>query len=354
MNILEVISSLGSKAKDEFQEVVRHFYPHISGYERKCIQRDLEALGHIHTDHMKGSVHVMAPRMCVLPTLEEGVSSVVFTGVRTNERLFIEELKSLPAVDGEKLKVEIEPAVEREGFPSKIILTGQSDGFFNKLQEIANNHGLFRIESKSLEELGQFTCNWHLLGDRTGTPGAWVALHNGISSSSTESLHDRLDHHFHRDDRQTRNHQHLGNSDSWQVFNPKMNNWVFWCEIRNTYDRSLLLIKKERYKYMLAKRSDDNWLLYLDKFSHDPQWAKWAVLQDRDGEDSVLPSIKESNFLIPHGLQLPIELHRVCSLCSGTLPVLDTDRKMTRYSNVPYSIRSHVVRKLSLRSPQNP
>jgi hypothetical protein len=138
-----------------------------------------------------------------------------------------------------------------------------------------------------------------------------------------------------------------------QVFNPEKNNWVFWDDIRNTYDRNLLLIKKERYKYLLAKRSDDNWLLYLDKFSHDPLWGKWAVLQDRDGGGSMLPSIEESDFLISHGLPLPIELHRVCSLCSGTLPFLNADRGMIRYSNVPYFIRSHVIRKLSLRPLRN-
>ena len=351
MNILEVISSLGSQPKDEFQEVVRQLYPNASGYDRNSIQRDLEALGHIHTDHGQGRVHVMAPRMCVIPAREYGKSMAVLTGARPSERDFFDEIHTL-SFDHNQLSVE--QVGGKNGFPLTINIEGESETFFDNLQKIANTHTLYQQDSQTLMASGHSSRDWHLLGDRAGTPGAWVALHNGIGSSSTESLHDRLDHHFHRDERQPRSYQQLGNADSWQVFNPEKYNWVFWGDIRNTYDRRLLLIKKERYKYLLAKRSDDNWLLYLDKFSHDPQWAKWAVLQDREGGDSMLPSIEESDFLIPHGLQLPIELHRVCSLCSGTLPVPEADREMTRYLNVPYPIRSHVIRKLSLRPPQNP
>lgn len=351
MNILEVISCFGSKPKDEFQEIIRHFYPTVSGYERNCIQRDLEALGHIHTDHVRGKVHVMAPRMCVLPTLENGISSAVLTGVRPSERIFLDELRHLPAVGDDKLKVE-ETGMD-EGFPSKIILSGLSQTFFHNLQRVTE-HTLFIKESERLVESGQLLPNWHLLGDPAGTPGAWFALHTGIDSASTETLHDRLYRYFYREDRQPRNNQSLENADSCEVFDPNTNKWAFWGSIRNTYDRNLLLIKKDRYKYLLAKRTGNGWILYIEKFNHDPLWAKWAVLQARNGGDPLLPKIEGSDFLIPHGLPLPIQLHRVCCLCSGTLPVLESDRGVIRYTDVPFSIQSQVIRKLSLRQPQNP
>jgi len=351
MNILEVISSLGPKPKDEFQEVVRHFFPNASGYNRNCIQRDLEALGHIYTDHVQGRVHVMTPRMCVLPAQENGKSLAVLTGARPNERNLLDELHTLP-FDHNQLSVE--EVSGENGFPFTIYMKGASETFFDNLQKIANTHTLLQPEYQALMASSpSLSRDWYLLGDRAGTPGAWVALHNGIGSSSTESLHDCLDHHFHRDDRQPRNHQQLGNANSLQVFDPEKKNWVFWGDIRNTYDRNLLLIKIERYKYLLAKRSGDNWLLYLDKFSHDPLWAKWAILQNREGGESMLPSIEGPDFLIHHGLPLPIELHRVCSLCSGTLPVIDAKRGMIKYLKVPCVIQSHVIRKLSLKPPQS-
>lgn len=352
MNILEVISCLGSKPKDEFQEIIRHFYPNDSGYVRNCIQRDLEALGHIHTDHERGKVHVMAPRMCVLPRQENGISRAVLTGARSSERIFLDELRHLPAVGDSRLKVE--ETSGDNGFPSKIILSGDSSKFFSNLQRVAATHSLFNTEHQRLAATDQLFPNWHLLGDPAGTPGAWFALYSGIDSASTEGLQARLDHYFYRENGLPRNHQPLANANSIEVFDPNTSNWVFWGTISNTFDGNLLLIKKERYKYLLAKRTGNGWMLYLEKFSHDPLWAKWAVLQDRNGGDASLPKIEGSDFRVPHGLPLPIELHRVCSLCSGTLPVTETDRRVIRYSNVPFFIQSHVNCKLSLRQPQNP
>ena len=347
MNILEVISCLGSKPKNEFEDLIRHFYPNISGFGRNCVQRDLEALGHIYTDHVMGKVRVLAPRMCVLPTREHGFSRVSLTGARPNEQLFIDELKNFCVKYGDSLKVEIEPSGLENGFPSNIILSGENSEFFEKLQEISNGHSLLYAESQRLSARGLLSRNLLLLGDPAGTPGAWIALHSIIGSSSAESLSDRINFVFQSVS------QELGNADSLKVFDPYTKKWEIWSKIRNAYGRHILLIQKEIYKYLLAAKTDTGWRLYLEKFRHDPLWAKWAVLQAKDGGQSLLPQIGGWDFKIPRRLPLPIELHRVCCLCSGFLPVPEADGEMLRYSNIPLSIQSHVVRKLSFEQIQN-
>ena len=147
MNILEVISSLGSQPKDEFQEVVRQLYPNASGYDRNSIQRDLEALGHIHTDHGQGRVHVMAPRMCVIPAREYGKSMAVLTGARPSERDFFDEIHTL-SFDHNQLSVE--QVGGKNGFPLTINIEGESETFFDNLQKIANTHTLYQQDSQTL------------------------------------------------------------------------------------------------------------------------------------------------------------------------------------------------------------
>lgn len=347
MNILEVISCLGSKPKHEFEDIIRHFYPNESGFRRYCIQRNLEALGHIYTDHEKGKVSVLAPRMCVLPTREHGFSRVALIGARPNEKLFIDELKTFCVKYGDSLNVVIKPEDVENGFPCNITLVGESTKFFEKIQEISNGHSLLYAESQRLSARGLLSRNSLLLGDSVGTPGAWIALHSNIESSSAESLSDRINFVFQSVS------QELGNADSWKVFDPSTKNWEIWSKIRNAYDRHLLLIQKEIYKYLLATRTDSGWRLYLEKFSHDPLWSKWAVLQAKDEAQSLLPQIGGWDFKILQRLPLPIELHRVCCLCSGFLPVPEADGEMLRYSNIPLSIQCHLVRKLSFKLNQN-
>ena len=285
--------------------------------------------------------------MCVLPSREDRFSRVVLIGARPNEQLFIDDLKTLCVKYGDSLKVEIEPIGVENGFPTNIILVGDSRDFFKKIQEIANAHSLFRDETQRLYARGSLSPNLLLLGDPVGTPGAWIALHSSIGSSSAESLSDRINNVFGSVS------QELGNADSYKVFDPCTKNWAIWSNIRNTYDRHLLLIQKEIYKYLLAKKTDAGWKLYLEKFNHDPLWAKWAVLQAKDGAQSLLPQIGGWDFRIPQGLPLPIELHRACCLCSGLLPVPEVDGQVLRYSNVPYSIQSHIIRKLSFEQIQS-
>jgi hypothetical protein len=168
-----------------------------------------------------------------------------------------------------------------------------------------------------------------------------MALHSPIGSSSIENLISRLDGLF-----QDSNYQPFGGDRGWNVFDPRSQCWADWGQIRNTYDKDLILIQKEIYKYLIAKKEEGSWRLYLDRFSHDPLWAKWAVIQSCANVGQYLPKVNGWEFIISHGLPLPIELHRVCCLCSGFLPY--THSGGTRYLNVPPVIQFRILKQIAL------
>ena len=310
MNLLSALSAVGSMRLEEFYQIVQFFQCDASDYDIRKTRRDLSALGHIDVNYSTRRVQVCAPRLCILPHKNDCKARAVLSGARNG--LFLKQLEK--TVGKHAVKMKREQLVEN--CPERILIEGD---FVQFQQLVASMQNPPLIMSGTLE-----------------IPDAWAPLH------SLQSLIDRLQSHS-----ETRAPAGAGQGgDSWRVFLPKESHPRLWEEVKRDYPYNLALVRKTPYTHWLARRTPDGaWEYWQNGFQGDCLWAKWAVAQSGELAGLFDQGIA-TEFRVPSWLPLPIELHRVCCLCTGLLP--SATGGWIVYSDVPHIIQHYVREKLSL------
>lgn len=320
MNLLDLISTLRSlrlSGEGGFQEAVQIITGHGNGYLHR---RFLEGLGHACADREGGKIHVCAPRLVVLPRMAEDRCVAVLAGARSGDLL--EELDYLAG----NRSVKIESTSLGDGFPDRITLTGAA----NALKEVASNCYSLPVEIAS---------------DPT-TPDAWRLL---CSVPSLRAIIGGLT-------QETTGYSKGEPEPSAEVFNPATGYYDRWSTLREDYSFYYVLWKKEVYDYRLFWWQSDEeveeggrWIQRVSRLELDPFWMRWAVAGSA-GADEALPAVSgDGTYKVPRRTPLPMELHRVCCLCSGFPP--DEDDGGYIYRGVPPVIQQGVNERLRVEIP---
>jgi hypothetical protein len=317
MNVLSVASAIGSMKIEDFNRSARALYPNLDDYGIWQLKRNLTALGHIHIDYDSRRVQVCAPWLCILPSSHDGTINAVLAGARNEQ--FVSQLQKHA---GEN-HVSIDRTRNGDLYPDHIVLTGEATA----IERIGD----------AIEQL------YSGLGDARAEPGCWRLLH------AVRSLADRLGSHY-----AEKMPVGAGSGiDDWEVFLPGTTRFSRWSEIRESYSNHLMLVRRSIYSHWLARRkSDDSWEYWQNRFQGDPLWAKWAVAQSPQVAQDLFSEPGDDSFRIPAWLPLPLDLHRVCCLCTGQLPSEDSCR--ISYNGIPEIIRAVIRRKLFLLAVNHP
>lgn len=310
MSILSAITTLGSMTFAQFNQSVRIFYADQGDFLVWKLRRDLTALGHIESDFMRGNIRACSPRLCLLPEpVDEGVSAVL-AGAR-NEAI-LNKFSEQAVLN----RFQIYSTKNNQFVPDRLEIKGR----YEDLCELAK---------QMVDPCWSIGSNWNM-------PDAWVLLHD------VTSLADRLKRHL-----ACRAPAGAGSgSDLWVVFDPQKALFLSWSKIKKDYPWKLMLIRRSPYLHWLAlKKKDGTWQFWQHCFEGDPLWAKWGVAQSSEEQDPFSGS-DSVNFSVPVWLPLPVELHRVCCLCTGMLPEEKNQRII--YKGVPTLIQQIVKKKLCL------
>jgi len=310
VNILSAITAMGSMTFKDYKQIVKNSCPNKSEFFATKLRRDLTALGHIQIDFNRRHIQACSPRLCLLPGQGTEVRRAVLAGARNEAILkkFID--RALPSC------FRVQQQTMNQFVPDRLQVEGR--------------HQDLRTLSKQIDA-PSFS-----IGDNPDTPDAWVLLH-GVAS-----LADRLKQHFAR-----KEPAGAGNgADHWEVFQPGNPRFQPWQQVKEDYCWNLILIRKSPYLHWLARRREDgSWEYWQDGFEGDPLWAKWAVAQSYETQ-IYLPGPDSLSFSIPAWLPFPVELHRVCCLCTGMLP--DEKENRISYHGIPAVIQKVVQKKLLL------
>lgn len=320
MTLLDLLSTLGSlrfSGESSFRAAVQV----ITGNENYFVHRRfLEGLGHARIDREDGKIHVLAPRLVALPREDGTECMAALSGARNSD--FLSELEYLATSH----KVTIERNDLGNGFPERIILRGSA----NELRGIAEKSSSLPLE----------------ITDDLSTPDAWRLLSvvpslqsiiSGLMSKTTGIAHGEP---------QTRA----------EVFNPATGYYDHWSKFGKAYQSFYILKKESAYDYRFAwrqssgeKEGDGTWIQRLSPLELDIFWVRWAVVYSADPVNA-LPSISGGGtYKVRRITPLPMELHRVCCLCSGFPP--QEANGFFEYHNVPPIIQQCVNDRLRVGNP---
>lgn len=307
---MSIITAMGSIPFTDFYQVIQYCHPDATDFSIWKLRRDLAGLGHIKLDFKARSIHACSPRLCLLPEPAPDGVRVVLAGARNNAIV---------------KQFGVHPVFQR--------VQVQSQGNAYLIPDCLKLSGPF----KELRAFARKTCQPSCaIGNDPNTPDAWVLL------CGVAPLTDRLNEHSF-----SRKPAGAGNgSDLWEVFHPKNARFRPWSQIKKDYRWHLMLIRRSPYLHWLARRRlDGSWEYWQHGFEGDPLWAKWAVVHS-SAEQNLMPESPSGQFIVPSWLPLPIELHRVCCLCTGMLPQ-EKDQNII-YKGVPAVIQAAVLKKLSI------
>lgn len=320
MTVLDLLSTLGSlplSGERSFKEALQT----IAGQENVfTYRRWLEGLGHVNTDRGGGKIEVFAPRLVALPREELGVCVAVLTGARNADLLG--ELEYLSTSH----KITIERDDLGNGFPERITLRGSA----NMLKSVAGTCASLPVE----------------IADDLSIPDAWRLL---SSAPSLQSVIQEI----------TGGQIGIARGEpqaSAEVFNPVTGYYDRWSRFRESYPSYFALWKKEAYDYRLfwwqADEQDETksaWIQRLSPLELESFWGRWAVAYSARAAEA-LPSISgDGTYKVPRLTPLPMELHRVCCLCSG-FPPEECDGNYI-YRDVPTVIQQGVNDRLRVDNP---
>jgi hypothetical protein len=247
------------------------------------------------------------------------VATVVLAGARNSRLVF--ELRECAL----KLGLVFYCSDLGKGAPERISLSGKA----SQLETLISEMKMFNIE----------------IADDLATPDAWRLL------SSIQSLGEMVR-------AITSNKTSLATGEppeDAEVFNPASGYYDLWSDLAEDYQAHYILWKYKAYQYRLfwwqeSQDSEDvgRWK-HWQSAAGDPFWLRWAVAYSADPE-GALPRISVDGFYkVPKFTPLPMELHRVCCLCSGYPPQEDADHFI--YRDVPPVIQRGVNDRLILESP---
>ena len=320
MTLLDLLSTLGSmrlSSESSFKEAVQVITGHEDYFTHR---RFLEGLGHARIDRVDGKIHVLAPRLVALPREDCTECVAVLAGARNPD--FLRELE----YQATSHNITIKRKDLGDGLPERITLRGTASA----LREIAN-----KAVSLPLD-----------IADDPSVPDAWrllsavPSLQSIILGFTSEKIG------IARGEPQS----------SAEVFNPATGYYDPWLKLVEAYQSSYILGRKSAYDYRLAwwlpsaeKEGDGAWIQRLSTLELDTFWARWAVVYSADPANA-LPSISgEGNYKVPKISPLPMELHRVCCLCSGFPP--EERNGFYIYRDVPPVIQQGVNGRLKLDNP---
>lgn len=316
LDLLTALQSIPLSGENSFNEAIQVTSGHDDNYKHR---RLLEGLGHIRTDWKTRRVHVMAPRLIVLPGEHIDECEAVLAGARNP--VLLDELKSWAEIKNLSFsQMEI-----GSGFPERITLKGS----FKDLKVAA-------LECRSFP-LG--------IADDPVTPDAWRLLSSVIPLHSIiQNLREK-----------TTGFGEGEPEPSAEVFNPDTGFTAPWRTLRENYaSRYILWNKKSGYDYRLFwQRAGDRgvaggWIQRLSPLELETLWYRWAVMQS--AEERYIPSIADDGaYCVPRQAPLPTELHRVCCLCSGFPP--KEENGFYEYQGVPPVIQKGVNERLRVDNP---
>jgi hypothetical protein len=320
MTLLDLLSTLGSmrlSGESSLKEAVQV----ITGHEDYFLHRRfLEGLGHARIDRVDGKIHVLAPRLVALPREDCTDCVAALAGARNPDLLRELEYQATSH------NITIDRKNLGDSLPERITLRGTASA----LREIAN-----KAVSLPLD-----------IADDPSVPDAWRLLSAvpslqfimlGFTSETTGIARGEP-------------------LPSAEVFNPATGYYDPWLKLGEAYPSSYILARKSAYDYRLAwwqpsgeKEGDGAWIQRLSPLELDTFWARWAVVYSADPANA-LPSISEEGiYKVPRIAPLPMELHRVCCLCSGFPP--EEHSGFYNYKNVPPIIQQGVNDRLRLENP---
>jgi len=314
LDLLTALKNLPLTGENSFKEAIEVTSGHVDDYRHR---RLLEGLGHIRTDWNKRRVYVMSPRLILLPRQQIAECEVVLAGARNP--VLLEELKSWARIKNLSFSQE----EIGSGFPERVALKGS----FNDIKAAA-------FDCRSFE-LG--------IASEPLSPDAWHLLSSVIPLQSIiQNLRKKTND--------------IGGWEevlSAEVFNPATGFPAPWRTLRENYtSRYILWNKKTGYDYRLIWRRnsdvgiDGGWIQCLSPLELETLWYRWAVMQSA-GSDGELPCISDDGaYRVPRQSPLPMELHRVCCLCSGYPPVEKND--YYEYLGVPPVIQKGVNERLKV------
>ncbi len=294
-----------------FDEAVRVITSGLSG---KNVRRDLLGLGHIIVDHQRRNVLAAKPRLVSLPRHKEFEVSCVLAGARNIH--LINELDHLAS----SRDVRRESCPIGQHLPERICFTGRPEAIAGMA----------------------VSCNTAALGsvDNLQIPDAWRLL---ARVQSLQSIVAGLAE-------QRTGLDRVQPRDTDEIYNPDTGYFDLWAELRSSYKSRYLVWRKAPYDFRFSwkRNGDETWIQRLSAVDQDPRWFFWSVRLSSDPK-GALPAIDvEGSFSVPLECPLPLDLHRVCCLCSGYTPRLTKSTQV--YVNVPPVIQRHVIDKLRLPS----
>ncbi len=292
-----------------FDEAVRVITSNANG---KDVRRDMFGLGHIAMDHRRRSVHAAKPRLVPLPRKKESEVICILAGAR-NAHL-TDELEYLAS----SCDVRRESNPISECLPERISFAGRPEAI-EQMAASCNTADLALVGDLRIPDA------WRLLA-RVQTLQSFVA---GLTEQRTGL--DRV---------QPR--------DNDEIYNPVTGYFDLWSELRSSYRSHYLVWRKTPYDFRFSWRQvgDERWIQRLSAVDQDPRWFFWLVRLSADPQNALPAIDAEGFFRVPAECPLPLDLHRVCCLCSGYIPRLTESKDV--YVNVPPVIQKHVIDKLRL------
>jgi hypothetical protein len=314
LDLLSVKGSLPIYGRSGFQRAVADLAPDDGFFVQ---YRMLEGLGHAIKDRLR--VHALAPRLVVLPRVSEAGATVVLAGARNPG--VVSDLKE----QASKLGMDFDCSSLGKGIPERISLSGDP----SRLKILMSEMKKFPLE----------------IADDLTIPDAWRLL------ASIQSLRERVR-------AITSNMTGLATGEppeDAEVFNPATGYYDAWHDLSGDYQAHFILWKYKAYQYRLFWWQEDlesekvgRWKQWQSA-AGDPLWLRWAVACSANPHGAP-PGISVDGFYkVCKVTPLPMELHRVCCLCSGFPPEKDADHFI--YRDVPPVIQQGVNDRLVVECP---
>lgn len=311
LDLLSVVGKLALSGDAGFGEAARLASGSAADdFTSRRLRRDLEGLGHVRCVYGNvREVHVLAPRLCLLPGGISMDCQAILSGARTQRST--SELDCLCTQHG----VVLEKRNLGNGLPERVLLRGTYPG----LDRVA--YGL-QID----------------IGDDPAMPDAWRLLHHVTPLQDIlrpvlekPTGYDTIPAPFPR--------QH--------AYDPRTGAFALWERLAEGYSSRLLLLRKTPYDYRLARKTSTGaWRLHLDPLAFDPRWAMWAVRLAHEGAPPDFAPSSARSLRVPAACSLPAGLHQVACLCTG-LPPQKTNEWL-EYPDVPHILQHGIHQRLTL------
>lgn len=310
MSILSTFSALKTVRFEQLRGIIDKHNPGIKYTQNKIKHRDLYALGHLNNDYKKRKAEIVQATLFPLPCqIKSEQIRLLLVGFRNQSLL----TKISKAAERHNVMFKQE---NNQDLPDRITLTGRCSEV-NKL--------IRDLKELKVSLFGDLSC-----------PGSWRLVHEA------QSVENKIKEHM-----GTRNPIDVSDEiNDFEIFCPEKNQYFLWKNLQADYRYKMMLIRRSRYKYWLARKKDNGkWELWQNDFQGDLLFAKWAIIQTQGTNSSFfVKTYTDGRVGFPEEYPVPQEYHRVLCLCSGLVPIL-TEKKIV-YFDIPEVIKQEICNKL--------